>query len=180
MNLSDLPDEILEYIITLIDTTKNDLMKGGYIRERCIDIAIKNKVSMVSPQTLSILSRVSTSFRKEFIHKKYWGDLIIRDVREGLPYKTRSDKRRGKRLPKSKRIPKAPMKYYMNKIIVMKINDDIRRLTDSSEKDERVKMERILRMMGKRKEEDDEDEEEEVVEQLMIEYNALSCLKYII
>ena len=105
MDLMTFPMEVLIYIVMFIGDG-HELSNLPFIKRTTIRNAINKRLTLVSPKTLCILSRVNKAFRTEFTSNIYWGPLMVRDFRKGIEYK---------------RSPKNCRKVYMERLILKNI-----------------------------------------------------------
>ena len=112
MDLMAFPMEILIHIVMFIGDG-SELSNLPFIKRSTIRNAINKRLTLVSPKTLCILSRVNKAFRTEFTSNIYWGPLMARDFRKGIEYK---------------RSPKNCRKVYMERLILKNIQLKLEKL----------------------------------------------------
>jgi hypothetical protein len=78
MDLMAFPMEVLIHIVMFIGDG-SELSNLPFIKRNTIRNAINKRLTLVSPKTLCILSRVNKAFRTEFTSNVYWGPLMARD-----------------------------------------------------------------------------------------------------
>ena len=110
MDLTAFPMEVLTFIIMLV-SDGTELSKFSFIKRNTVKNATNKNLTLISPKTLCILSRVCKSFRTEFTSNIYWIPLMVRDFRKGIEYK---------------RPHKNCRKIYMNKLILRDIEPNLR------------------------------------------------------
>jgi hypothetical protein len=110
MDLMDFPMEVLTLIIMLV-SDGTELSELSFIKRNTVKNATDKNLTLISPKTLCILSRVCKSFRTEFTSNVYWIPLMVRDFRKGKEYK---------------RPHKNCRKTYMNKLILRDIEPKLR------------------------------------------------------
>ena len=110
MDLMDFPMEVLTLIIMLV-SDETELSKLSFIKRNTVKNATNKNLTLISPKTLCILSRVCKSFRTEFTSNIYWIPLMVRDFRKGKEYK---------------RPHKDCRKKYMEKLILHDIEPKLR------------------------------------------------------
>ena len=110
MDLMDFPMEVLTLIIMLV-SDETELSKLSFIKRNTVKNATDKNLTLISPKTLCILSRVCKSFRTEFTSTIYWIPLMVRDFRKGKEYK---------------RPHKDCRKKYMEKLILHDIEPKLR------------------------------------------------------
>ena len=80
------PMEVLTFIVMLV-SDETELSKLPFIKRNTVKNATDKNLTLISPKTLCILSRVCKSFRTEFTSNIYWTHLMVRDFRKGIEYK---------------------------------------------------------------------------------------------
>ena len=110
MDLMDFPMEVLTFIIMLV-SDETELSELSFIKRNIVKNATDKNLTLISPKTLCILSRVCKSFRTEFTSNVYWIPLMVRDFRKGKEYK---------------RPHKNCRKTYMEKLILRDIEPKLR------------------------------------------------------
>jgi len=110
MDLTAFPMEVLTFIVMLV-SDGTELSKLSFIKRNTVKNATNKNLTLISPKTLCILSRVCKSFRTEFTSNIYWIPLMVRDFRKGIEYK---------------RPHKNCRKIYMNKLILRDIEPNLR------------------------------------------------------
>ena len=86
MDLMAFPMEVLTFIVMLV-SDGTELSKLSFIKRNTVKNATNKNLTLISPKTLCILSRVCKSFRTEFTSNIYWTPLMVRDFRKGKEYK---------------------------------------------------------------------------------------------
>ena len=104
------PMEVLTLIVMLV-SDGTELSKLSFIKRNTVKNATYKNLTLISPKTLCILSRVCKSFRTEFTGNVYWMPLMVRDFRKGKEYK---------------RPHKNCRKVYMEKLILRDIEPKLR------------------------------------------------------
>ena len=110
MNFMAFPMEVLTLIVMLV-SDGTELSKLSFIKRNTVKNATDKNLTLISPKTLCILSRVCKSFRTEFTGNVYWMPLMVRDFRKGKEYK---------------RPHKNCRKIYMEKLILRDIEPKLR------------------------------------------------------
>tara|TARA_B100001094_G_scaffold47375_2_gene42635 strand:+ start:1271 stop:1972 length:702 start_codon:yes stop_codon:yes gene_type:complete len=110
MDLMAFPMEVLTLIVMLV-SDGTELSKLSFIKRNTVKNATDKNLTLISPKTLCILSRICKSFRTEFTSNVYWMPLMVRDFRKGKEYK---------------RPHKNFRKIYMEKLILRDIEPKIR------------------------------------------------------
>ena len=110
MDLMAFPMEVLTLIVMLV-SDETELSKLSFIKRNTVKNATDKNLTLISPKTLCILSRVCKSFRTEFTSNVYWIPLMVRDFRKGKEYK---------------RPHKNCRKTYMEKLILRDIEPKLR------------------------------------------------------
>ena len=110
MDLTAFPMEVLTFIVMLV-SDGTELSKLSFIKRNTVKNATNKNLTLISPKTLCILSRVCKSFRTEFTSNIYWIPLMVRDFRKGKEYK---------------RPHKDCRKKYMEKLILHDIEPKLR------------------------------------------------------
>ena len=110
MDLTAFPMEVLTFIVMLV-SDGTELSKLSFIKRNTVKNATNKNLTLISPKTLCILSRVCKSFRTEFTSNIYWIPLMVRDFRKGIEYK---------------RPHKNCRKIYMEKLILRDIEPNLR------------------------------------------------------
>ena len=110
MDLMAFPMEVLTFIVMLV-SDETELLKLPFIKRNTVKNATNKNLTLISPKTLCILSRVCKSFRTEFTSNIYWIPLMVRDFRKGKEYK---------------RPHKNCRKTYMEKLILPDIEPKLR------------------------------------------------------
>ena len=110
MDLMDFPMEVLTLIVMLV-SDETELSNLSFIKRNTVKNATNKNLTLISPKTLCILSRVCKSFRTEFTSNIYWTPLMVRDFRKGKEYK---------------RPHKNCRKTYMEKLILPNIEPKLR------------------------------------------------------
>ena len=110
MDLTAFPMEVLTFIVMLV-SDETELSKLSFIKRNTVKNATDKNLTLISPKTLCILSRVCKSFQTEFISNIYWTPLMVRDFRKGKEYK---------------RPHKNCRKTYMEKLILRDIEPKLR------------------------------------------------------
>ena len=110
MDLTAFPMEVLTFIVMLV-SDGTELSKFSFIKRNTVKNATNKNLTLISPKTLCILSRVCKSFRTEFTSNIYWIPLMVRDFRRGIEYKCPHKNCR---------------KIYMNKLILRDIEPKLR------------------------------------------------------
>ena len=110
MDLMAFPMEVLTLIVMLV-SDETELSKLPFIKRNIVKNATNKNLTLISPKTLCILSRVCKSFRTEFTSNVYWIPLMVRDFRKGKEYK---------------RPHKNCRKTYMEKLILRDIEPKLR------------------------------------------------------
>ena len=110
MDLMAFPMEVLTLIVMLV-SDETELSKLPFIKRNIVKNATNKNLTLISPKTLCILSRVCKSFRTEFTSNVYWIPLMVRDFRKGKEYK---------------RPHKNCRKTYMEKLILRDIEPNLR------------------------------------------------------
>jgi len=110
MDLMAFPMEVLTLIVMLV-SDETELSKLSFIKRNTVKNATDKNLTLISPKTLCILSRVCKSFRTEFTNNVYWTPLMVRDFRKGKEYK---------------RPHKNCRKVYMEKLILRDIEPKLR------------------------------------------------------
>ena len=110
MDLMAFPMEVLTLIVMLV-SDETELSKLSFIKRNTVKNATDKNLTLISPKTLCILSRVCKSFRTEFTSNVYWISLMVRDFRKGKEYK---------------RPHKNCRKVYMEKLILRDIEPKLR------------------------------------------------------
>ena len=110
MDLMAFPMEVLTLIVMLV-SDETELSKLSFIKRNTVKNATDKNLTLISPKTLCILSRVCKSFRTEFTNNVYWTPLMVRDFRKGKEYK---------------RPHKNSRKIYMEKLILRDIEPKLR------------------------------------------------------
>ena len=86
MDLTAFPMEVLTFIVMLV-SDGTELSELSFIKRNTVKNATDKNLTLISPKTLCILSRVCKSFRTEFTSNIYWIPLMVRDFRKGKEYK---------------------------------------------------------------------------------------------
>jgi len=110
IDLTAFPMEVLTFIVMLV-SDGTELSKFSFIKRNTVKNATNKNLTLISPKTLCILSRVCKSFRTEFTSNIYWIPLMVRDFRKGIEYKCPHKNCR---------------KIYMNKLILRDIEPKLR------------------------------------------------------
>jgi len=110
MDLMAFPMEVLTFIVMLV-SDETELSKLPFIKRNIVKNATNKNLTLISPKTLCILSRVCKSFQTEFTSNIYWTPLMVRDFRRGKEYK---------------RPHKNCRKTYMEKLILRDIEPNLR------------------------------------------------------
>ena len=110
IDLMAFPMEVLTLIIMLV-SDETELSKLSFIKRNIVKNATEKNLTLISPKTICILSRVCKSFRTEFISNIYWIPLMVRDFRKGVEYK---------------RPHKNCRKVYMEKLVLRDIKPKLR------------------------------------------------------
>ena len=110
MDLTAFPMEVLTFIVMLV-SDGTELSELSFIKRNTVKNATDKNLTLISPKTLCILSRVCKSFRTEFTSNVYWIPLMVRDFRKGKEYK---------------RPHKNCRKTYMEKLILRDIEPKLR------------------------------------------------------
>ena len=110
MDLMAFTMEVLTLIVMLV-SDETELSKLSFIKRNTVKNATNKNLTLISPKTLCILSRVCKSFRTEFTSNIYWIPLMVRDFRKGIKYKCPHKNCR---------------KIYMNKLILRDIEPKLR------------------------------------------------------
>ena len=110
MDLMDFPMEVLTLIIMLV-SDETELSELSFLKRNTVKNATDKNLTLISPKTLCILSRVCKSFQTEFTSNIYWTPLMVRDFRKGKEYK---------------RPHKNCRKTYMEKLILPDIEPKLR------------------------------------------------------
>ena len=110
MDLMAFPMEVLTFIVMLV-SDETELLKLPFIKRNTVKNATDRNLTLISPKTLCILSRVCKSFQTEFTSNIYWTPLMVRDFRKGKEYK---------------RPHKNCRKTYMEKLILPDIEPKLR------------------------------------------------------